>query len=69
MEVDYIENFNGLEENLVRLYNFDKAEAIQFRDLLVEKVINKKQKLDLAELDFVVQEIRVNKGVSDEDFK
>jgi hypothetical protein len=53
MEIDYIENFNGLDENLVRLYNFDKKEANKFRDLLEETVINKKQKLNLAEVDFI----------------
>ena len=53
MEVDYIENFNGLDENLVRLYNFDQKEANKFRELLEETVINKKQKLNLAEVDFI----------------
>ena len=53
MELDYIENFNGLDENLVRLYNFDKKEAIKFKNLLEETVINKKQKLNLAEIDFI----------------
>ncbi len=53
MEIDYIENVNGLGENVVRLYNFNKAEAIQFRALLKEKIIDKKQKLDLSEVDFI----------------
>lgn len=53
MELDYIENYNGLDENLVRLYNFDKSEAIKFKDLLEETVIKKKQKLNLAEVDFI----------------
>ena len=53
MELDYIENVNGLGENVVRLYNFNKAEAIQFRTLLKEKIIDKKQKLDLSEVDFI----------------
>lgn len=53
MELDYIEDYNGLEENIVRLFNFDKAEAIKFRDLLKETVIDKKQKLDLSQVDFV----------------
>lgn len=53
MEIDYIENFNGLDENLVRLYNFDQKEANKFRELLEETVINKKQKLNLAEVDFI----------------
>ncbi|MDP5092276.1 MAG: hypothetical protein NWQ17_03150 [Polaribacter sp.] len=53
MELDYIEDYNGLEENIVRLFNFNKAEAIKFRDLLKETVIDKKQKLDLSQVDFV----------------
>ncbi|AQS94147.1 hypothetical protein BXQ17_08765 [Polaribacter sp. BM10] len=53
MKLDYIENYNGLDENLVRLYNFDKTEALKFKNLLEEIVINKKQKLNLAEIDFI----------------
>ncbi|TXD49631.1 hypothetical protein [Polaribacter sp. IC073] len=53
MELDYIENINGHEQNIVRLYNFNKAEAILFRDLLVETIILKRKKLDLAEVDFI----------------
>jgi hypothetical protein len=53
MELDYIENVNGLGENVVRLYNFNKAEAIQFREVLQDTVIDKKQKLDLSEVDFI----------------
>ena len=54
MELDYIENVNGLEENVVRLYNFDKAEAIKFRDLIKDVIIDKKKRLDLSEVDFIV---------------
>lgn len=53
MEVDYIENVNGLDENVVRLYNFNKAEAILFRDVLIDTIINKKQKLDVSQVDFI----------------
>ena len=53
MELDYIENVNGLDENIVRLYNFNKAEAILFRDLLKETIIDKRQKLDLSQVDFI----------------
>ncbi len=53
MELDYIENVNDLEENVVRLYNFDKAEAIKFRDLIKDIIIDKKKKLDLSEVDFI----------------
>ena len=53
MELDYIEDIDGHEQNIVRLYNFNKAEAIQFRDLLKTTVIDKKQKLDLAQVEFI----------------
>ncbi len=53
MELDYIENVNGLDENIVRLYNFNKAEAILFRNLLKDTIIDKRQKLDLSEVDFI----------------
>jgi len=53
MELDYIENVNGLEENVVRLYNFDMAEAIKFRDLIKDTIIDKKKRLDLSEIDFI----------------
>ena len=53
MELDYIENVNELDENVVRLYNFDKAEAIQFRDLIQNVIIDKRKKLDLSEVDFI----------------
>jgi hypothetical protein len=54
MELDYIENVNGLEQNIVRLYNFNKAEAIQFRELIKETIITKRQKLDLSQVDFII---------------
>jgi hypothetical protein len=53
MELDYIENVNGLDENIVRLYNFNKAEAIQFRELIKDTIIDKKQRLDLSQVDFI----------------
>ena len=53
MEIDYIENVNGLDENVVRLYSFDMAEAIQFRDLIKDVIIDKKKRLDLSEVDFI----------------
>ncbi|WP_299671206.1 hypothetical protein [uncultured Polaribacter sp.] len=53
MKLDYIENYNGLKENIVRLFNFDKAKAIQFRDVLHDTIIAKKQKLDLSQIDFI----------------
>ena len=53
MELDYIENINDFGENLVRLYNFDKSQAIKFRDLIKDTIVNRKQKLDLSQVEFI----------------
>ncbi len=53
MELDYIPNINNYGEHVVRLYNFDKSQAIKFRDLIEDTIVNKKQKLDLSQIDFI----------------
>jgi|TARA_B110000879_G_scaffold72872_1_gene101852 hypothetical protein len=53
MELDYIENVNEFGENVVRLYNFDKYQAIKFRELIKDQLVTRKQKLDLSEVDFI----------------
>lgn len=53
MQLDYLDNYNGLNENIVRLFNFNMAEAIKFRDLIQNTVIDNKQKLDLQHIDFI----------------
>jgi hypothetical protein len=53
MELDFIENIDDHDQSIVRLYNFNKKEAIKFRDLLEDTVIAKKQKLDLSQVDFI----------------
>ena len=53
MELDYLDDINGHEQNIVRLYNFNKAEAILFRDLLKDTIIDKRQKLDVSQVDFI----------------
>ena len=53
MQLDYIDNINEFGENVVRLYNFDKAQVIKFRALIEDTIINKKQKLDLSEVEFI----------------
>ena len=53
MEIDYLDDINGHDQNIVRLYNFDKAEAILFRDLLKDTIIDKRQKLDVSQVDFI----------------
>lgn len=53
MQLDYLDNYNGINENIVRLFDFNKAEAIQFRDLIQNTVVNNKQKLDLSQIDYI----------------
>ena len=53
MELDYIDNINEFGEDVVRLYKFDKSQAIKFRDLIKDTIVIKKQKLDLSEVDFI----------------
>ena len=53
MELDFIDNINEYGENVVRLYNFDKDEAIKFRDLIKDTIVDKKQKLVLSQVDFI----------------
>lgn len=53
MKLEYIEGFNEYEENILRLYNFDKIQSIKFRDLIQDVIVNKKQKLDLSKVDFI----------------
>ena len=53
MELDYIDNFNEYGDNMVRLYNFDKLQAIMFCEILHQHVIISKKELDLTTLDFI----------------
>ncbi len=75
MELDYIENVNGLHENVVRLYNFNKAEAIQFSKLIQETILDKRERLDLSKVEFITPRncnlilglFRSNEGILSED--
>jgi hypothetical protein len=53
MQLDYIENINEFGENVVRLYNFDKLQVIKFRALIEDTIVNRKQRLDLSQVDFI----------------
>jgi len=53
MELDFLENINEFGENVVRLYNFDKRQGIKFRELIKDTIVDRKQKLDLSQVDFI----------------
>ena len=54
MQLDYIENLNEYGDSMVRLYDFDKAEATLFVAALNETMIQKQETLDVSQLDFVL---------------
>lgn len=53
MELDYINDINEYGESVVRLYNFNKEEAIKFRDLVKEVVVKNNVRLDLSKIPFI----------------
>ena len=53
MQLDFIDNINEYGENVVRLFDFDKYEAIKFRDLIQDTIVIRKQKLVLSQVDFI----------------
>ncbi|KAB1160317.1 hypothetical protein F7018_00120 [Tenacibaculum aiptasiae] len=77
MELDYLENVNGLNENVVRLYNFNKEEAQKLSELIEDVIINKKQRLDLSTVDFIKPRncnlilglFKSDEGILTEDYK
>lgn len=53
MQLDYIPNINEYGDNTVRLYNFDRAQAEKFRQIVEQTVVVNKEQLDLSTLDFI----------------
>ena len=53
MKLDFIDNINEFGENVIRLYDFDKNEAIKLRDLIINTIVERKQRLDLSKVDFI----------------
>jgi hypothetical protein len=68
MQLDYIENINTYGENMVRLYDFDKAQAMLFR-ADVQKIITKEVTgLDTSTLKYIKsRNCRLIMRVSEED--
>ncbi|MDG1147719.1 MAG: hypothetical protein P8N52_05375 [Crocinitomicaceae bacterium] len=53
MKLDYIDELNGFGDNMVRLFDFDMAESILFRDALINFISSDSIYLKLADLEFV----------------
>lgn len=52
MKLDYIENINAYNDNVVRLYDFEMAEAIKFSEL-IQQLIKTKTQVELSTTDFI----------------
>lgn len=53
MKLEFLDDVNEYGDQVIRLYNFDKAEAIKFRDDIRNTVINTNSSLDLNTLDYI----------------
>ncbi len=53
MELDYIDHINAYGDNIVRLYNFDKSQALQFCQIVHQRLVVDQKELDLITLDFI----------------
>ena len=53
MKLEFLDNVNEYQDQVIRLYNFDKTEAIKFRDAIQKTIIEANKPLDLNSLDFI----------------
>jgi hypothetical protein len=53
MKLDYIDEINEYGEDVVRLYEFKKEEAILFKEAIEKTIIKKQEELQLEGLEFI----------------
>jgi len=53
MKLEFLDNINEYQDQVIRLFNFDRTEAKQFRDAIQKTLIEKEQALDLNSLEFI----------------
>ncbi|MEQ8711942.1 MAG: hypothetical protein RIC80_02940 [Cyclobacteriaceae bacterium] len=53
MRLDYIPDINNFGDCVVRLYDFGKSEALQFKDAISVTLLAKQQPLDLNQLAYI----------------
>ncbi len=53
MELDYLDHINAYGDNIVRLYNFDKSQALKFCNILHQTLIVAQKNLVLDTVDFI----------------
>ena len=52
MQLEFLEDINNYQEDIIRLYGFDSAEAIKFKSV-IDKLIVDQKNIDLSTLDFI----------------
>jgi hypothetical protein len=60
MILDFLPHINNFGDNLVRLYDFDKKEAIKFAGAVKLTIVDSFQVLDLSKLDFIDRKEDIN---------
>lgn len=53
MRLDYIPNMTEYGDNTVRLYDFDRAQAEKFKQFIEQRILAKREELDLSTVDFI----------------
>lgn len=53
MKLEFLDDVNEYGDQVIRLYNFDKSEAIKFRDAIQKTIVDSSLPLDLKTLDFI----------------
>jgi hypothetical protein len=53
MKLEFLDNVNEYGDQVIRLFDFDKSEAIKFRDAVQSRIVDQNQSLDLMTLDFI----------------
>jgi len=68
MQLDYIDSINEYGDNIVRLYDFDSAEAEKFMKIVHETLVINKKSLDISSIIFIVaRNCRLTLRIADED--
>jgi len=53
MKLDFVDEVNEYNDQVIRLYDFDKEEAELLRKAIQEHLVEKRISLDLGKLDFI----------------
>lgn len=53
MKLEFVDTINEYGDHIVKIYNFDKEEALKFQKAIQETIINANKSLDLSSLNFI----------------